>query len=130
MDTDREWASSPSASACSFTCHEPDSVLESKTTTLTNFRDGEVNLHYLHVNRDDKGRSCKTCHELHGSNLPNHMASEVPFEGSKWAMPIEYQKTERGGGCTPGCHDTKTYDRGGAATVIPAREQPTTRGAS
>ena len=112
-----------------FTCHEANAVLASKTTTLTNFRDGEVNLHFVHVNRDDKGRSCKTCHELHGSNLPNHMADSVPFEGSKWAMPIEYRKGDAGGSCTPGCHETKSYDRGGAAAVILTKDQATTRGA-
>ena len=109
-----------------FTCHDPNMVLTPKTQSLTNFRNGEKNLHFVHVNRDDKGRTCKTCHEMHGSDLPNHMASGVPFEGSKWAMPIDYQKAQAGGSCTPGCHKTKTYDRGGAATVI----LPTTRGAS
>jgi hypothetical protein len=53
-------------------------------------------------------------------------------------MPIEYRKTQQGGSCTPGCHDTKVYERGGAATVITtkdvahesSKDQPTTRGAS
>jgi predicted CXXCH cytochrome family protein len=117
-----------------FTCHDPTVVLEKKTASLTNFRNGQSNLHYLHVNRDEKGRSCRTCHDMHGSNLTNHMASNVPFEGSNWAMPIEYRKTDTGGSCTPGCHGTKTYDRGSAATVIspttPPPTSPTTRGAS
>jgi len=104
-----------------FTCHEANIVLTSKTTTLTNFRNGEVNLHFVHVNRDDKGRSCKTCHDVHASNLPNHMALSVPFEGSGWAMPIEYEKSATGGSCAPGCHKPRTYDR--TATTM-----PTTRG--
>ena len=109
-----------------FNCHESSMVLTKTTATLTNFRNGETNLHFVHVNRDEKGRSCKTCHDVHGSNLPNHMASAVPFEGSKWSMPMEYQKTETGGSCTPGCHAKRTYVRTGPATA-PA---PTTRGAS
>jgi predicted CXXCH cytochrome family protein len=126
-----------------FTCHEQSVVQQKKTVTLTNFRNGDVNLHFVHVNRDEKGRSCKTCHDLHGSNLPNHIADAVSFEGSRWAMPIEYRKTAAGGSCTPGCHDTKTYNRGSAPAVAPASRAPradaaggakqvtpTTRGAS
>jgi predicted CXXCH cytochrome family protein len=111
----------PSKYALCFNCHEPQIVLEEKTDSLTEFRDGDRNLHFVHVNRDDKGRSCKTCHSIHGSNLPKHMASEVPFEGSNWAMPIEFEKTDDGGSCAPGCHVPKTYSR--AATTA-----PTTRG--
>ena len=105
-----------------FNCHNAAVVLTAKTTTLTNFRDGDRNLHYLHVNRDEKGRSCRTCHDMHGSDLPSHLASSVPFEGSNWSMPIEYRKSEGGGSCTPGCHQTKAYDR--------SKPSPTTRGAS
>jgi predicted CXXCH cytochrome family protein len=107
-----------------FGCHEPQMVLEPKTTTLTNFRNGETNLHFVHVNREDKGRSCKTCHAVHGSDLPNHMASEVPFEGSRWAMPIDYQQTPTGGSCAPGCHTPREYKRG--ATTQPTLKMPTT----
>jgi predicted CXXCH cytochrome family protein len=104
--------------ALCFNCHEPEMVLEAKTASLTNFRDGDKNLHFVHVNRDDKGRSCKTCHAIHGSDLPKHMASEVPFEGSNWAMPIAFEKTADGGGkCAPGCHVPKTYKPG--PTTVP-----------
>jgi predicted CXXCH cytochrome family protein len=101
-----------------FNCHDSAMVLQPRTTSLTNFRDGDVNLHYVHVNRDDKGRSCKTCHAVHGSNLPNHMASQVPFEGSSWAMPIEFEKRPEGGACSPGCHVPRTYTPG--PTTAPA----------
>lgn len=108
--------------ALCFTCHNSQLVLEEKAQGLTNFRDGEKNLHFIHVNRDDKGRTCKTCHAIHGSNLPNHMATEVPFEGSNWAMPIEFVKKADGGSCAPGCHVPKTYTRDVPTTL------PTTRG--
>ena len=101
-----------------FSCHEKQMVLEPKTSTLTNFRNGDENLHFVHVNKETKGRTCKTCHEVHGSDLPKHLASEVPFEGSNWAMPIEYQQKADGGSCSPGCHKPRTY----------SRNAPTTRG--
>ena len=106
-------------------CHRPELVTTQATASLTNFRDGERNLHFVHVNRDDKGRSCKTCHAIHGSNLPNHMASEVAFEGSSWAMPIGFEKAADGGSCSPGCHEPKTYRRAGGTLAV-ATTQPTT----
>jgi len=107
-----------------FSCHEKQLVETEKTVALTGFRDGDRNLHFLHVNRDDKGRSCKTCHDVHGSDQPKHIATDVRFENSTWAMPMSYQKTEDGGGCTPGCHKTREYSRGRATTG------PTTRDSS
>ncbi len=103
--------------ALCFGCHSDDLVLAEKTDSLTGFRDGDRNLHYLHVNRDTKGRTCKTCHDIHGSDRPDHIASDVPFEGSRWAMPINFSKTDQGGSCSPGCHETKTYQRAPAADV-------------
>jgi predicted CXXCH cytochrome family protein len=100
-----------------FSCHDKQLVLTAKTTGLTNFRDGETNLHFVHVNREDKGRSCRTCHDVHGSDLPKHMASEVPFEGSSWSMPIQYEQTSDGGRCAPGCHTPREYHR--LATTLP-----------
>ena len=97
--------------ALCFSCHDKALVLNERTSSLTNFRDGAVNLHYLHVNRPEKGRTCKTCHAIHGSNQPMHMASGVPFEGSDWSMPIQYEKTAEGGKCAPGCHEPYAYSR-------------------
>ncbi len=107
--------------ALCFRCHQPQLVTTEKTATLTNFRDGQTNLHYLHVNRDPKGRSCRSCHSMHGSNLPNHIAASVEFEGSAWEMKINYLKTAEGGSCSPGCHAPRAYSRAAAT-------QPTTRG--
>ncbi|MHC5022508.1 MAG: cytochrome c3 family protein [Planctomycetota bacterium] len=106
--------------ALCFECHESELVLSAETTTLTGFRDGEQNLHYVHVNRPVKGRTCTTCHDIHGSNLPRHIAESVPFEGSQWAMPIGFEKTDTGGSCTTACHERMEYRRDRARTpVIP-----------
>ena len=109
--------------ALCFTCHDQQLVLRAKTDALTGFRDGDVNMHYIHVNRADKGRTCKTCHDVHGSDLPNHIAASVPFEGSNWAMPIGYEVQANGGSCTPACHEKKSYNR-----VQPVGTKPADRG--
>jgi predicted CXXCH cytochrome family protein len=103
--------------ALCFSCHDSQLVVTPKSATLTEFRDGDRNLHYVHVHQDEKGRTCKTCHAVHGSDLPRHMASSVPFEGSNWAMPIRYEATADGGRCAPGCHEPQTYRRGPAAAA-------------
>lgn len=107
--------------ALCFKCHIPQMALTEKTTALTNFRNGDINLHYVHVNREPKGRTCRTCHAVHGSDLPKHMASEVAFEGSNWSLPILYEKKATGGSCSPGCHEPLAYDR------VSPRPRPVTR---
>jgi predicted CXXCH cytochrome family protein len=92
-----------------FDCHEKDTFLTEQTKKLTEFRNGEQNLHFLHVNREEKGRTCRTCHETHASQAPKHIRSKVPF--GKWELPIKFKKTNSGGSCLPGCHKLKQYDR-------------------
>jgi predicted CXXCH cytochrome family protein len=93
-----------------FDCHNRNIALDKMTTTLTNFRNGNLNLHFLHVNKDPKGRSCKACHEVHAGNQAKHIREEVPF-GSMWSYPVNYTKFETGGKCVVGCHKPKQYDR-------------------
>jgi DmsE family decaheme c-type cytochrome len=92
-----------------FSCHEKTIALKQFTTKLTNFRNGNENLHFKHVNKPVKGRTCRACHETHASNFPKHIRESVPF--GAWALPVNYEKTETGGSCTPGCHKLKRYDR-------------------
>lgn len=99
---------SPTKYDLCFGCHNKDIARRQKTKELTNFRDGEYNLHFLHVNRE-KGRTCTACHGPHASSQAKHVREEVPFGG--WAYPIEYTKTKNGGTCVVGCHSPKTYDR-------------------
>ena len=42
-----------------FTCHNSEVAKNAETTTLTGFRDGARNLHFVHVNKDDRGRTCR-----------------------------------------------------------------------
>ncbi len=92
-----------------FSCHEKTLVLEPETTKLTNFRNGNQNLHFTHVNKPLKGRTCRACHETHGSNYPKHIREAVPF--GSWELPVIFEKTGTGGSCTTGCHQEKKYDR-------------------
>jgi predicted CXXCH cytochrome family protein len=95
--------------ALCFSCHDKNLALQEKTTGLTKFRNGEQNLHYLHVNKQDKGRSCRACHATHTSAQPLHLRDTVPF--GKWEMPIQFRPTPTGGSCSPGCHQEMRYDR-------------------
>ena len=79
-----------------------------KTDTITSFRNGEINLHRLHVNQK-KGRTCRACHDVHASDQSDHIREEFLFGVAK--IPIEYVKTATGGRCIPGCHRERGYDR-------------------
>ncbi len=91
-----------------FKCHLRSIVQDPTTIELTNFRNGYTNLHYRHV-RQNKGRTCRACHETHASSFPKHIRESVPF--GNWEFPVNYIKTETGGSCTPGCHKMRKYDR-------------------
>jgi predicted CXXCH cytochrome family protein len=92
-----------------FRCHDSNLVKEERTTTLTGFRDGDRNLHFVHVNRSPKGRTCRSCHETHASTLPKHIRVSVPF--GKWDLPVGFIKTDNGGTCESGCHAVQKYER-------------------
>lgn len=92
-----------------FSCHNRDLLRFPGTSFATGFRDGEKNLHYIHVNRKEKGRNCILCHNVHGSSNPKLIATGVSF--GKWDLPINFVKTETGGRCSPGCHKPFNYDR-------------------
>jgi predicted CXXCH cytochrome family protein len=97
--------------ALCFSCHDKEVFENPETTTLTDFRNGDLNLHYLHVNRKKKGRTCRACHETHASQKEKHIRETVPFGTGGWLLPIRFEKTETGGSCAPGCHVKYAYDR-------------------
>jgi predicted CXXCH cytochrome family protein len=93
--------------ALCFKCHKGE-IIEKSVSTVTGFRNGDKNLHYLHVN-GEKGRNCTICHNAHGS--PNeHLINELAPFGS-WDMPLNFKKLDAGGSCAPGCHSEKKYER-------------------
>ncbi len=99
----------PEKYALCFECHNSDIAETRTTTTLTNFRNGDLNLHYLHVNKHPKGRSCKACHEVHAGTQPKHIRTQTPF--GKWSYPIEFKQSKNGGTCQVGCHRPLEYNR-------------------
>lgn len=114
--------------ALCFECHEADMVRDERTDKLTNFRNGDQNLHFIHVNKDKKGRTCRACHEVHASKQPNHVTDSVKF--GKWDLPIHFDKTETGGSCQPGCHKPYKYDRTSAVVNVTKPTTETGRSAS
>lgn len=108
--------------ALCFKCHKREMVEYAETSYATGFRDGDRNLHYVHVNNKTKARSCLLCHSQHGGNNPKLIAETVRF--GQWDLPIKYVKTETGGGCTPGCHKPLAYDRKQPGRKPPAMQEP------
>jgi predicted CXXCH cytochrome family protein len=101
-----------------FTCHDKSLAAEAQTDEATEFRNGSRNLHYLHVNKKKKGRTCRACHAWHVSKNAQLLRESVPF--GQWRIPINFTATENGGTCGPGCHRGKAYDRVMSVSYNPA----------
>ena len=99
--------------ALCYSCHQKKRITEPQTTSLTGFRNGDVNLHYVHTVKPRDGRSCRACHNSHGTNSPYLIRSSVPFGSTKWQLTITYTATKTGGRCSKTCHDETTYDNRG-----------------
>ncbi len=96
--------------ALCFSCHDKSSFTNQRTSAATGFRNGTQNLHFLHVNKISKGRTCRACHEIHAdTEQPKHVKQNVLFSG--WSMPMNFVPSKDGGTCAPGCHGEKRYVR-------------------
>ena len=105
-----------------FSCHDPSLALVPQTNKLTGFRNGDRNLHFVHVNREDKGLTCRACHEIHANESQKHITDSTLY--GDWRIPIGFSKTATGGSCTPGCHRSYSYDRQNPVPVDQSPEHP------
>lgn len=95
--------------ALCFGCHDFEMVEEARDDEVTEFRNGDLNLHYVHVNRADKGCTCGVCHDPHAGSGPKHIADPMAFGVE--ARLTKYRATATGGSCVSSCHATLAYDR-------------------
>jgi predicted CXXCH cytochrome family protein len=101
----------PQKYALCFECHETGMITDAKTTSQTRFRDGATNLHFVHVNKAERGRTCRACHEVHASKQKHQLRDSVPYGPKNWPLKLNFTKTPTGGSCAKTCHPTRTYDR-------------------
>jgi predicted CXXCH cytochrome family protein len=96
--------------ALCFSCHDKSAMEFERTSAATAFRNRDQNLHHLHVNRADKGRTCRVCHGVHGADQPALLRSSMHNFG-KWDIPMRWVETDGGATCYVGCHGPKEYNR-------------------
>jgi len=91
-----------------FLCHDTDLLEARETEYGTNFRNGNQNLHAVHIN-GEKGRGCSMCHDVHAAPGDRLMINTIQF--ASWPMKMEFRLTENGATCATGCHAIREYDR-------------------
>ena len=91
-------------------CHEKNLLRYADTTIYTKFRNGNRNLHFVHVANERKGRTCRVCHEPHASD-GEKLISTAGAKFGDWKIPVNFKITPTGGSCEPGCHRAFKYDR-------------------
>ena len=67
------------AYALCFECHIENLAVAEQGIGVSEFRDKERSLHFVHVNKEWRGRTCRACHDVHASARPFHMREAVPF---------------------------------------------------
>jgi len=107
--SDTSQAYAPARYAVCFSCHAEKATGERYTTKDTNFRNGRLNLHFLHVNKENGGATCKACHSEHAGSQPNLIRDSAQF--GNWKFSIRFKQSNTGGSCLAGCHAEFAYDR-------------------
>ncbi len=99
-------------------CHGSELTEEARTDSATRFRNGDDNLHYLHVAAgSERGRSCRLCHEPHQALNAALIRTGMPF-GKKF-LTLEFTSTPNGGTCETSCHASFEYNR--KIAIIPPK---------
>jgi predicted CXXCH cytochrome family protein len=92
-----------------FQCHEQAIATHQETTRITRFRNGNMNLHFEHIEKSVMERTCLSCHETHAGSFPGQSVGTSHY--GKLRSLVAYKKTETGGSCITGCHKEKSYNR-------------------
>ncbi len=95
--------------ALCFGCHDLEMVEEERDDEVTGFRNGALNLHYVHVNREVKGAACRVCHDAHAGKNPMHIVDPGALRAE--GIEMTYTPSPTGGSCLSSCHKVKAYDR-------------------
>lgn len=88
-------------------CHDSALVESEKGEGITQFRNGERNLHRVHLVELKRGRACHVCHTAHASDTPHLLREEIRF--NQWVAPLKYTLLADGGACSTPCHTEKEY---------------------
>lgn len=99
----------PRTYALCFSCHREEAFSTAQTTTLTSFRNGSTNLHFVHLQQGGRGRTCRACHEVHASGQEHHIRDGVPYGSGGWMLKLHYKKAASGGSCEKTCHQERSY---------------------
>jgi len=94
--------------ALCFNCHDQNMFITEDSDNITGFRNGNENLHYLHVNT--KGANCITCHDIHASNQEMNIREKIPVS-KNFTIALKFTKTPAGGSCMDSCHQQREYNR-------------------
>jgi predicted CXXCH cytochrome family protein len=119
------------AYALCFNCHEKK-PFEDNTDDSTSFRNGAVNLHYLHVagkeevnkygiKKRKEGMTCMGCHVTHGSEQAKLVRYNLEC-GATYCYTLNYRRFDGGGSCVVGCHKPKVY-KNASGVIEPATEE-------
>jgi predicted CXXCH cytochrome family protein len=92
-----------------FQCHKKALAETRNTTTDTNFRNGDLNLHALHLANQSKQRTCRACHEIHSSTQARLIRDAFTYKDIQ--LPIQYTPSDQGGKCATACHHDMIYNR-------------------